>query len=87
MLNLNALHSPYSNTRPKAFFAARKFKMAEELMTKKSGKVYNPLWSRNINVKTALSEDYNAGINEFKMLVPWVLFLSMALINILIAVF
>jgi len=81
---LNALQSPYDNLRPKGFFSARKYKMVEEILTSKSGKTFNPSYERKSNLKSSLSMDYDASLNELKVLLPWVLFLTMAIINLLI---
>lgn len=86
MINLNAIQSPYDNLRPKSFFSARKGKMVEDIMHNKSGKVYNPRWMGKKKIKVSNTMSYDANMNELKIMLPWILFLSMAIINLLIAV-
>ena len=83
-MNLNALRTPYDNIRPKSFFAARKLKLNEEKLTADSGKSYNPLWAKNKMGSAKKVENQNADINELKLILPWVLFLTMAIANLLI---
>ena len=83
MLNLNVIEGPYDKTKPRGFFLARKHKMIKELMSKKSGKNYNPYWNKERIITNRFSVDNNPNISELLKMLPWVLFITLLLINIL----
>ena len=56
MLNLNAFSKPYSNLRPKTFFAERKRMITQDIIVGNGGKSYNPNWKSG---KTTSEVEYS----------------------------
>ena len=85
MTNLNALRAPYDNIRPKSFFAERKNMINGAILASESGKTFNPSWNRNKKASNKPVNNQNADLSELKVILPWALFLTMAITNILIS--
>jgi hypothetical protein len=85
MLNLNALENPYSSTRPKLFFSKRKDALTFQMRHSAGGKILNASWKPKDIITKRLSMNYNANIHELKVILPWALILTLALITLLIA--
>jgi hypothetical protein len=83
MINLNAIPKPYDNIRPKGFFTARKNQMIEKAISYQSGKKYNPAFRVKQVITGRLPQGYDASWEELKVILPWVLFLGMAMINLM----
>lgn len=85
MINLNALRTPYDNIRPKSFFAERKNMINGDILASESGKTFNPSWNMNKKASNKPIKAQNADLSELKVILPWALFLTMAIANILIS--
>lgn len=83
MINLNAISKPYDNIRPKGFFTARKNQLIEEIVSHQSGKTYNSAFKTKKAITSRLPKGYDASWEELKFILPWVLFLGMAMINLI----
>ncbi|NNF32625.1 MAG: hypothetical protein HKN68_00840 [Saprospiraceae bacterium] len=83
MINLNAIPKPYDNIRPKGFFTARKNQMIDKIATHQSGKTYNSAFKAKKVITARLPKGYDASWEELKVILPWALFLGLAMINLM----